>query len=119
MLGDLKRMLKVEAVIRREKLDDIKNALEKAGFVGMTVYEVKGRGRQKGYRLNFRGRQFDVDLLPKLKIELIVEDIDVEKVIEVIRKSAFTGEIGDGKIFVYPVVDVIRIRTGERGKNAI
>ena len=112
-------MMKVEAIIRREKLDDVKQALTEAGFLGMTVCEVRGRGRQRGYVLNFRGKQFNVDLLPKLKIELVIDDADLEKVVEVIRKNAFTGGIGDGKIFVYSVIDVIRIRTGERGRNAV
>jgi nitrogen regulatory protein P-II 1 len=109
----------VEAIMREEKLDDLKNALAEAGFLGMTVTEVRGRGRQKGYTLNFRGRQINVDLLPKLKIELIIEDSNVDKLVEVINKNASTGEIGDGKIFLYPVADAIRIRTGERGSDAI
>ncbi len=112
-------MMRVEAIIREEKLDDLKNALAEAGFLGMTVTEVRGRGRQKGYTLNFRGRRINVDLLPKLKIELIIDDSNVDKLVEVINKNASTGEIGDGKIFLYPVADAIRIRTGERGSNAI
>ena len=112
-------MMRVEAIIREEKLDDLKNALAEAGFLGMTVTEVRGRGRQKGYTLNFRGRQINVDLLPKIKIELIIEDSNVDKLLEVINKNASTGEIGDGKIFLYPVADAIRIRTGERGSSAI
>ena len=112
-------MIRVEAIIRGEKLDDLKNALAKAGFLGMTVTEVRGRGRQKGYTLNFRGRRINIDLLPKLKIELIIDDFNVDKLIDVINKNASTGEIGDGKIFLHPVTDVIRIRTGERGSNAI
>jgi nitrogen regulatory protein P-II 1 len=112
-------MMRVEAIIREEKLDDLKNALAEAGFLGMTVSEVKGRGRQKGYTLNFRGKPITVDLLPKLKIELTIDDSDVEKLVDIIRKNASTGEIGDGKIFLYPVADAIRIRTGERGSGAI
>ena len=112
-------MMRVEAIIREEKLDDLKNALAEEGFLGMTVTEVRGRGRQKGYTLNFRGRRINVDLLPKLKIELIIEDSNVDKLVEVINKNASTGEIGDGKIFLYPVADAIRIRTGERGSSAI
>jgi len=112
-------MMKIEAIIRREKLDDVKAALSEAGFPGMTVCEVRGRGRQKGYVLNFRGRSINVDLLPKLRVELIVDDGDVEKVVDVVRNSALTGEIGDGKLFLYPVADVIRVRTGERGTEAV
>ncbi|MEM2942222.1 MAG: P-II family nitrogen regulator [Candidatus Bathyarchaeia archaeon] len=112
-------MIKVEAIIRREKLDDVKAALSERGFLGMTAWEVRGRGRQKGYLLNFRGRTINVDLLPKTKIELVVEDDDAEKVIEIIRKNALTGEIGDGKIFLCPVTDVVRVRTGERGGRAV
>ncbi|MBM3897100.1 MAG: P-II family nitrogen regulator [Thaumarchaeota archaeon] len=112
-------MLKVEAVIRQEKLNDVKNALTKAGFSGITVYDVKGRGRQKGYVLNFRGREMRVDLISKTKIELIIDDKGLDDVIKIIKENAFTGDIGDGKIFVSPVLDVIRIRTGERGKEAI
>jgi nitrogen regulatory protein P-II 1 len=111
--------MRVEAIIRSEKLDDVKDALAEAGFLGMTVSEVRGRGRQKGYVLNFRGKPINVDLLPKLKIELIVDNINVEKAIGIVTRSAFTGEIGDGKIFICPVADVIRIRTGERGKEAV
>ena len=112
-------MMRVEAIIREEKLDDLKNALAEAGFLGMTVTEVKGRGRQKGYTLTFRGRSINVDLLPKLKIELIIDDSNVDKLIDIISKNASTGEIGDGKIFLYPVADAVRIRTGERGSTAI
>ena len=112
-------MIKVEAIVRREKLDDVKVALSEGGFLGMTVCEVRGRGRQKGYVLNFRGKPINVDLLPKMKIELIVDDDDAEKVIEIIRNNALTGEIGDGKIFLCPVADVVRVRTGERGTGAV
>ncbi|MBS7650735.1 MAG: P-II family nitrogen regulator [Candidatus Bathyarchaeia archaeon] len=111
-------MMKVEAIIRREKLLDVKTGLSEAGFAGLTVYEVRGRGRQRGYTLNFRGRPVNIDLLPKVKVEMIVDDSDVDKVIEVIRTYASTGEVGDGKIFLYPVIDAIRIRTGERGVEA-
>jgi len=112
-------MIKIEAVIRQERLDDVKTGLADAGFFGMTVYDVRGRGRQKGYVLDFRGREFRVDLLPKVKIELVIDDKDLDKVVDVIRKNAYTGEIGDGKIFIYPVREVIRIRTEERGLQAI
>ena len=112
-------MMKVEAIIRQEKLEDVKGALAKAGFSGLTICEVRGRGRQKGYTLNFRGKLINVDLLPKLKIELIVNDKDIKEVTKTITKSASTGEIGDGKIFIYPVADVIRIRTGVSGMSAV
>ncbi|OGD54494.1 transcriptional regulator [Candidatus Bathyarchaeota archaeon RBG_13_38_9] len=112
-------MMKVEAIIREEKLDNLKNALAEAGFLGMTVSEVKGRGRQKGYTLNFRGKSINVDLLPKLKVELTIDDSNINKLVDIIRKNSSTGEIGDGKIFLYPVADAIRIRTGERGPDAI
>jgi nitrogen regulatory protein P-II 1 len=112
-------MKKIEAIIRQEKLSDVKDALEKAGFPGITAYEVKGRGRQKGLLLSYRTSEYRVDMLPKMKIELVVKKEDVEKVISVIDKVAKTGNIGDGKIFVIPVDDVIRVRTGERGKDAI
>ncbi|HEY4673969.1 MAG TPA: P-II family nitrogen regulator [Nitrososphaerales archaeon] len=112
-------MLKVEAVIRQEKVNDVKNALSNAGLLGITVYNVKGRGRQKGYVLNFRGREMRVDLIAKTKIELVIDDKALDEVIKIIRENAVTGNIGDGKIFVSPVLDVIRIRTGDRGKEAI
>ncbi len=112
-------MKKIEAVIRSEKLNDVKAALARAGFIGATTYEVKGRGRQKGIIQLWRGREYRVDLLPKLKIEVAVKDEDVEKVIEIIKSKAVTGEIGDGKIFVYPLEEVVRVRTGERGEEAL
>jgi nitrogen regulatory protein P-II 1 len=112
-------MKKIEAIIRQEKLNDVKDALAQAGFPGITAYEVKGRGRQKGLLLSYRTSEYRVDMLPKTKIELVVNKEDVEKVISVIDKVAKTGNIGDGKIFVIPVDDVIRVRTGERGKDAI
>ncbi len=112
-------MKKVEAIIRPEKLEEVKNALEKAGFIGMTVTEVKGRGRQKGIEQQWRGRRYRVDLLPKVKIEMVVRDEDVDKVIDIILEKARTGSIGDGKIFVSSVEEVIRVRTGEKGEKAI
>ena len=112
-------MKKVEAVIRQEKLTEVKDALSNAGFPGLTAYEVKGRGRQKGVSLSYRTTEYRVDMLPKMKIELVVTDSDVDKVVDVIVNTAKTGNIGDGKIFVYPVEDVIRVRTGERGSTAI
>ncbi|MEK6679240.1 MAG: P-II family nitrogen regulator [Nitrospirota bacterium] len=112
-------MKKIEAIIKPFKLDDVKDALNEAGIHGMTVTEVKGFGRQKGHTELYRGAEYVVEFLPKIKIEAIVSDEDVEKVIETILKTARTGNIGDGKIFVYDIKDVIRIRTGERGKEAI
>lgn len=112
-------MKKIEAIIRPEKLGEIKTALATSGFIGLTTYEVKGRGRQKGIILSYRTSEYRVDLLPKTKIELIVDDKDVEKVVEIICGIAKTGNMGDGKIFILPVEEVIRVRTYERGKGAI
>ncbi len=112
-------MKKIEAIIRPEKITHVKAALEEKGFVGLTVTEVKGRGRQGGIMQRWRGREYRVDLLPKTKIELVVDDKDVEKVLATILDEAKTGNVGDGKIFVYPVEQVIRVRTGEKGKEAL
>lgn len=113
-------MKKIEAIIRPEKLDEVKNALAAAGFVGLNVVHVTGRGVQRGVVYQGRGAEkVSVDMLPKVKIETVVKDSDAEKVIEVVIKAAQTGQIGDGKIFVLPVSDVIRVRTGERGDKAI
>ncbi|WP_202318764.1 P-II family nitrogen regulator [Archaeoglobus neptunius] len=106
-------MKKVEVITRPEKLDDIKKALESAGFTAMTVTEVRGRGEQKGIVLQFRGRTMEVDLLQKTKIEIVVEDGEVDRVIESVISSARTGRFGDGRIFVIPVERSVRIRTGE------
>ncbi len=105
--------MKVEAVIRPERLDQVKKALEEKGFVGMTVSEVTGRGEQKGIKLQFRGRTMDVDLLPKVRIELIVKDEVIDDLIETITAAARTGKPGDGRIFVIPVARSVRVRTGE------
>jgi nitrogen regulatory protein P-II 1 len=112
-------MKKIEAIIREESLNDIKKDLEENSYFGMTVSEVSGRGRQKGIRLQRRAGEYRVDLLPKLKIELVVLDDDVPGVLDAIVRNARTGEIGDGKIFILPVEDVVRIRTGDRDVNAI
>jgi nitrogen regulatory protein P-II 1 len=112
-------MKKIEAIIKPFKLDEVKNALNKIGVQGMTVNEVKGFGRQKGHTEVYRGAEYKIDFLPKVRIEMIVTDEMVVKVIETIERAAKTGKIGDGKIFVSPVEEVIRIRTGERGKDAI
>ena len=112
-------MKKVEAIIKPFKLDDVKDALHDVGVSGITVTEVKGFGRQKGHTELYRGAEYVVDFLPKVKIELIIEDEMVEKAVEAIRTSAQTGRIGDGKIFVSSIEDAIRIRTGERGDAAV
>jgi nitrogen regulatory protein P-II 1 len=112
-------MKMVEAIVKPFKLDEVKEALTKAGIQGMTVEEVKGFGRQKGHTELYRGAEYTVDFLPKVKIEIIVPDDKATKVVEVITDSAKTGKIGDGKIFVSTVDEVIRIRTGEKGEDAI
>ena len=113
------KMKKIEAIIKPFKLDEVKNALTKIGVQGMTVTEVKGFGRQRGHTEVYRGAEYKIDFLPKVKIEVIVTDEMVSQVIETIERTAKTGKIGDGKIFVSPVEEVIRIRTAERGKDAI
>jgi nitrogen regulatory protein P-II 1 len=112
-------MKMVEAIVKPFKLDEVKDALTKAGVQGMTVEEVKGFGRQKGHTELYRGAEYSVDFLPKVKIQILVPDDKAAKVVEVITDSARTGKIGDGKIFVTPVEGVIRIRTGEKGEDAI
>jgi nitrogen regulatory protein P-II 1 len=112
-------MKKIEAIIREERLEAVKKALEENSYFGMTVSEVSGRGKQKGIPLQWRVGEYRVDLLPKLKIELVVLDEDVPTVIEDIVRNARTGETGDGKIFVLPVEKVVRVRTGDRDENAI
>lgn len=112
-------MKKIEAIVKPFKLDEVKNALSQIGVQGMTVAEVRGFGRQKGHTEVYRGAEYKIDFIPKVKLELIVVDEMVGQVIETIERAAKTGKIGDGKIFVYPVEEVIRIRTGERGRDAI
>jgi nitrogen regulatory protein P-II 1 len=112
-------MKKIEAIIKPFKLEDVKQALSKIGIQGMTLTEVKGFGRQKGHTEVYRGAEYKIDFLPKVKIELITTDDMVPQVIETIERSAKTGKIGDGKIFICPVEEVVRIRTGERGSGAI
>ncbi|NER25490.1 MAG: P-II family nitrogen regulator [Symploca sp. SIO1B1] len=112
-------MKKVEAIIRPFKLDEVKIALVNAGVVGMTVSEVRGFGRQKGQTERYRGSEYTVEFLQKLKIEIVLEDDKVEAVVQKIIAAARTGEIGDGKIFITPVDDIIRIRTGERSDLAV
>lgn len=112
-------MKMVEAIVKPFKLDEVKEALTKAGIQGMTVEEVKGFGRQKGHTELYRGAEYSVDFLPKVKIQILVPDDNAAKVVAVITDSAKTGKIGDGKIFVTTVDEVIRIRTGEKGPDAI
>ena len=112
-------MKKIEAVIKPFKLDEVKDALGEVGLQGLTVTEAKGFGRQKGHTELYRGAEYIVDFLPKVKIELVVVDAMVERAVEAIQEAAHTGRIGDGKIFVTAVEDAIRIRTGERGGDAI
>ena len=112
-------MKRIVAIIRQEKFDDVKRALVEVGCEGMTVSEVKGRGSQRGIRESYRGSNFCIDLIPKTRIEIVVKDDGIDLIIEAIKKGAFTGNIGDGKIFVQPVDNVIRIRTGEEGDGAV
>jgi len=110
---------KIEAIIKPFKLDDVKDALTRGGIVGMTLTEVRGFGRQKGHTELYRGGEYVVDFLPKMKIEVVVPDGLAEKVVALIVAAAKTGSIGDGKVFVEPLDDAMRIRTGERGDNAV
>ncbi len=112
-------MKKVEAIIKPFKLDEVKQALSEIGIAGLTATEVKGFGRQKGHTELYRGAEYVVDFLPKVKVEVVVADHLAGRVVEVIERAAKTGRIGDGKIFVVPVEEVIRIRTGERGEEAL
>jgi nitrogen regulatory protein P-II 1 len=112
-------MKKIEAIIKPFKLDEVKEALNEVGLQGLSVLEAKGFGRQKGHTELYRGAEYVVDFLPKVKIEVVVADDIVEQVVDAISRAAHTGRIGDGKIFILPVDDVIRIRTGERGHSAI
>ena len=112
-------MKKIEAIIKPFKLDDVKEALNDIGIQGMTVSEVKGYGRQKGHKEIYRGAEYVVDFIPKIKIEIVIEAKRVDEVVGQIREAANTGKIGDGKIFVYPVEGAIRVRTGETGAEAI
>jgi nitrogen regulatory protein P-II 1 len=110
---------KIEAIIREEALDAVKDALHAIGIVGMNVFEVRGHGRQGGIELVWRGTSYHMDLIPKIQLNIILSDHNVERTIEIIRRAASTGKEGDGIIFVYPVDDVVRIRTGERGHDAL
>ena len=112
-------MKKVEAIIKPFKLEDVKEALSELGIEGMTVTEVKGFGRQRGHTEIYRGSEYTIDFIPKVKIEIVTDDNRVEEIIEAIVKAANTSKIGDGKIFVSPIEQAIRIRTGDRGQDAI
>lgn len=112
-------MKKIEAIIRPHRLDEVQTALQENGFNGLTVSEVRGYGRQKGHKEMYRGTEYDIKYIPKIKIELICSDQSMEKAIELIIKNSQTGQVGDGKIFIYDLNDAIRIRTGESGETAI
>ncbi len=112
-------MKKIEAIIKPFKLEEVKEALSNVGIKGLTVIEVKGFGRQKGHKELYRGAEYEIEFLPKVKLEVVVPDAEVESVIEAIVSSARTGRLGDGKVFLTPVEEVVRIRTGERGEEAI
>ena len=112
-------MKKIEAIIKPFKLDDVKEALNEIGIQGMTISEVKGYGRQKGHKEIYRGAEYVIDFIPKIKIEIVVEASRADEVVRKIQDAANTGKIGDGKIFVFPVEQAIRVRTGEKGKDAI
>lgn len=112
-------MVKIEAIIRPLKLEEVKSALTERGIKGLTVTEVRGYGKQKGYTQKYRGAEYVVNLLHKIKIEVVVPDEEVNEVVETIIAAARTGEIGDGKIFLYPVQDAVRIRTGEHGEDSL
>lgn len=112
-------MKKIQAVIKPFKLEEVKYALNEIGVKGMTVAEVRGFGRQRGHREVYRGAEYQVDFVPKIKLDVVVSEAMADQVIDVITKSAYTGKVGDGKIFVWPVESVVRIRTGETGEGAI
>lgn len=112
-------MKKIEAIIKPFKLDEVKDALHEVGLQGITVVEAKGFGRQKGHTELYRGAEYVVDFLPKVKLEVVLDDALVERAVEAIQQAAHTGRIGDGKIFILPVEEAIRVRTGERGTEAI
>lgn len=112
-------MKKVEAIIKPFKLDDVKEALNEIGIQGMTISEVKGYGRQKGHKEIYRGAEYVVDFIPKVKIEIVMDESKVDEVVDTIQKAAYTGKLGDGKIFVLAVEQAVRVRTGENGKDAL
>lgn len=112
-------MKKVEAIIRPFKIDEVKEALLEEGVRGLTITEVRGYGRQKGHKEVYRGSEYQIEFVPKIKIEVVVDDNIVERVVDAILKTAKTGQVGDGKIFIYDIADVIRIRTDESGSSAL
>ncbi len=112
-------MKKIESIIRHHKLDDVKISLSEHGVQGMTITEVRGFGRQKGHTEMYRGTEYAVDFVPKIKIEIIVSDADCQTIVDVIVRAAYTGQVGDGKIFISDIADTVRIRTGESGEGAI
>lgn len=112
-------MKKIEAIVRPHKVDDVREALLEAGYRGMTITEVRGIGRQKGHKEVYRGSEYQIDFLPKMKIEVVVADQHLDAVVSTIMKAARTGEVGDGKVFVLPVEEVIRVRTEEAGEGAL
>jgi nitrogen regulatory protein P-II 1 len=112
-------MVKIEAIVRPERLDEVKSALDELGITGLTITEVRGSGKQRGYVHHYRGAEYQVNLLDKVKIETVLPDALVSEAVEAIAKAARTGEVGDGKIFVFPVADAVRVRTGERGDAAV
>ena len=112
-------MVRIEAIIRPSRLDEVKSALDELGIQGISVTEIKGAGKQKGYTQHYRGSEYQVNLLPKVQLVVVVGDAQMDRVVEAIEGAARTGEIGDGKIFVMPVMEAVRIRTGERGDSAV
>ena len=112
-------MKKIEAIIKPHRLEDVKAALTQIGIQGMTVSEIRGFGRQKGHKEQYRGAEYTVDLVPKIKVEVVLADASVQAAVDAIVRAAKTGEIGDGKVFVYPLESATRIRTGEKGESAI
>lgn len=112
-------MKKIEAIVRPEKVDEVRKAIEAVGYPGITITEAEGHGKQKGVEMQWRGETYRVDLLAKVKLEIVAADSDAERIIQAIIKSAKTGSVGDGKIFVSDIRDAIRIRTGERGEGAL
>jgi len=112
-------MIRVEAIIRPSRLDEVKTALSDIGITGISVVEIKGAGKQKGYTQHYRGSEYQVNLLPKIQVIVVVPDADQERVLEAIEVAARTGEIGDGRIFVSPITEAVRIRTGDRGDFAV
>jgi nitrogen regulatory protein P-II 1 len=112
-------MKKIEAIIRPEKLESVRQALEMAGYPGITITEIEGHGKQKGTVQQWRGEQYKLEFLPKVKVEIVCINQDAEKILQALQEAAFTGGVGDGKIFVYDVTEVVRIRTRERGEKAL